>query len=202
MPSQYCYGQIVQNDPCYPFCSKPDGSGCDYSPMGNTSSANPFGLTGDPYSVTYSDQGKLTGNFDTRTYVPTIDPYQVQVPKKNFAGFLESRQYLGFYGEGNTQCAFANQTGTAESITQDGKTMDLTAVPRWSTADFFKSGEMNGVIPQRSSSRHSWQCSCGARCVIDGPMTMTTAQVKSQCESAGGQCEQKCPSSRFQQRRR
>ena len=75
------------DDPCYPNCSKPDGSGCDYSAMGNTSSANPFGLTGDPYSVTYSDQGKLTGNFDTRTYVPTIDPYQVQVPKKNFAGF-------------------------------------------------------------------------------------------------------------------
>ena len=81
---QYCYGMLVGDDPCYPNCSKPDGSGCDYSAMGNTSSANPFGLTGDPYSVTYSDQGKLTGNFDTRTYVPTIDPYQVQVPKKNF----------------------------------------------------------------------------------------------------------------------
>ena len=99
------------DDPCYPNCSKPDGSGCDYSAMGNTSSANPFGLTGDPYSVTYSDQGKLTGNFDTRTYVPTIDPYQVQVPKKNFAGFLESRQYLGFYGEGKHAMRFCQSDG-------------------------------------------------------------------------------------------
>lgn len=202
MPMQYCYGQLVGNDPCYPNCSKPDGSGCDYSALSDTTSSNPFGLTGDPYSVTYSEQGKLTGNFDTRVYVPTIDPYQVQVPKKNFAGFLESRQYLGFYGNEAPQCSFANQSGTAESITQDGKTMDLTAVPRWSTADFFKSGEMNGVIPKRSSSKHSWKCSCGKRCVVDGTMTMSTADVKSQCESAGGQCEQLCPSSMFQQRRR
>ena len=25
-----CNGQYVTNDPCYPVCSLPDGSGCDY----------------------------------------------------------------------------------------------------------------------------------------------------------------------------
>ncbi len=202
MPIQYCYGQLVGNDPCYPNCSKPDGSGCDYSALSDTTSANPFGLTGDPYSVTYSEQGKLTGNFDTRTYVPTIDPYQVQVPKKNFAGFLESRQYLGFYGNEAPRCSFANQSGTAESITQDGSTTELTAVPRFSTRDFFKQGEMDGVMTQRSISKHHWLCRCGKSCVIEGPITMNTSEVKTECEKSGGICEQSCPTQSFQQIRK
>lgn len=159
MPYQMCYGKYVANDPCYPLCSKPDGSGCDTSPVANPQGANPFGLTGDPYSVTYSDQGSITGNFDTRTYVPTIDPYQSQVPpsmKKfhGFGGFRENRdEYTTFASYAGEIDAFANQSGMAESLTQDGKTTSLTAVPRFSTSNFFSDGEMNGVIPRRKRRR-------------------------------------------------
>ena len=148
-----CYGKYASNDPCAPFCSKPDGSGCDYSPLANPSGANPFGKTGDPYSVTYSDQGALTGNFTQRTYVPTIDPYQVQTPPKNFHGFASNREeFMTFADYSSDPCPFVNQSGTAESITQDGKTTTLTAVPRFSTRDFFQSGQMNGLTEGTDST--------------------------------------------------
>lgn len=159
MAYQMCYGKYVANDPCAPFCSKPDGSGCDYSPLANPSGANPFGKTGDPYSVTYSDQGSITGNFTQRTYVPTIDPYQVQTPPKNFHGFASNREeFMTFSDYSSEPCAFANQSGSAESITQDGNTTTLTAVPRFSTRNFFKQGEMDG-LSQRASSTKRW-CHC------------------------------------------
>ena len=150
-----CYGQYVANDPCAPFCSKPDGSGCDY--------AGGMGLTGSPYSVTYSDQGALTGNTDTRTYVPTIDPYQSQVPpsqQKPFSGESD-HEFLSFADNSMPRDAFASANGlglasgagTAESVEQDGKTTTLTAVPRYSSADFFSEGEMNGVIPSKKRAR-------------------------------------------------
>lgn len=150
-----CYGQYVANDPCAPFCSKPDGSGCDY--------AGGLGLTGDPYSVTYSDQGAITGNTDTRTYVPTIDPYQAQVPpsaKKPFSGEFDN-EYLSFADNSSTPCAFAQAnglglasgSGTADYIIQDGVKTPITAVPRFNTASFFSDGEMNGVIPRQPRRR-------------------------------------------------
>lgn len=154
-----CFGKYVANDPCAPWgCSKPDGSGCDYSGIANPSGSNPFGLTGDPYSVTYSDQGKLTGNFDTRTYVPTIDPYQVQVPPKSFTGTLASRQYVGMGGASR----FARMGGVPESITQDGKTQELVTVPRFSTRNFFQDGEINGVIPQGWDNKYRRKTSWGS----------------------------------------
>jgi len=165
MPALLCKDGYRLDDPCYPFCSKQDGSGCDYSTIGQGGS-NPFGLTGEPYSVTYSDQGKLTGNFDTRVYTPTIDPYQAQLPPKNFSGFAGSnREFMTFADYSSPPCAFAQAIGTAESITQDGTTTELTAVPRFSTRDFFKSGEMNGVIPSSPTNgggqRELPHCSCG-----------------------------------------
>jgi hypothetical protein len=208
MAYQKCYGKYVANDPCYPSCSTPDGSGCDYAPLSQTEGSNPWGLTGKPYSVTYSDQGKLTGNFDTRVYVPTIDPYQVQVPPTNsFSGFMSARQYLGFYGDTQPQCAFARATGTPESITQDGSTTELTAVPRYSTKDFFAEGEMDKLSPKpsgggREAWKHSYKCACGKWCVVEGSMTMTTAEVKEQCTQSGGGCEKQCPSSFYQNPRK
>ena len=106
MAYQMCYGKYVQNDPCSPFCSKPDGSGCDYSPMSNPYGSNPYGKTGDPYSV------------------------------------------------------------TAESITQDGTTTTLTAVPRFSTQNFFQRGQMDGLSPSTPANggggtRALPHCSCG-----------------------------------------
>tara|TARA_A200000159_G_scaffold164029_1_gene192217 strand:- start:1258 stop:1869 length:612 start_codon:yes stop_codon:yes gene_type:complete len=166
MAYQMCYGKYVANDPCSPFCSKPDGSGCDYSPLANPSGANPFGKTGDPYSVTYSDQGSITGNFTQRTYVPTIDPYQVQTPPKNFHGFASNREeFMTFADYSSEPCAFANQSGSAESITQDGNTTTLTAVPRFSTRNFFQGGEMNGLSTSTPANggggRALPHCSCG-----------------------------------------
>lgn len=67
-----CNGRYVINDPCYPFCSLPDGSGCNYF---NT--MNPFGKT-KPYSVTYKDG---FGGYVKKSYIPVIDPYQSITPK-------------------------------------------------------------------------------------------------------------------------
>lgn len=202
MPALECKDGYRLNDPCYPFCSKSDGSGCDYSSLGRGGS-NPFGLTGDPYSVTYSDQGKLTGNFETRVYTPTIDPYQAQRPPKNFSGFAGSnREFMSFSNYSSPQCAFEQAIGTPESITQDGSTTELTAVPRFSTRNFFKQGEMDGVMTQRSISKHHWLCRCGKSCVIDGAITMNTSEVKTECEKSGGICEQSCPTQSFQQIRK
>lgn len=152
MPTMKCYGKYVENDPCYPFCSAPDGSGCDYGAG--------FGLTGSPYQVTYSDQGKLTGNFSTKTIVPVIDPYQAQVPEslKGFDGFQRNRDYMSFSSYASGDCPFAKATGTAESVTQGGTTTELTAVPRYSTKNFFKQGEMDGLSPRAASTKRWCYC--------------------------------------------
>jgi hypothetical protein len=176
MAYQMCYGKYVQNDPCSPFCSKPDGSGCDYSPMSNPYGSNPFGKTGDPYSVTYSDQGSITGNFNTRTYVPTIDPYQTQVPPKNFHGFVSNRRELTTFSENTwTPSTFLSQSGSAESITQDGTTTTLTAVPRFSTSNFFQRGQMDGLSTTTTANRGRrnalQQCACGDGSTCQGSLS-------------------------------
>lgn len=212
MAYQMCYGKYVQNDPCSPFCSKPDGSGCDYSPMSNPYGSNPFGKTGDPYSVTYSDQGSITGNFNTRTYVPTIDPYQTQVPPKNFHGFVTNRRELTTFSNNHwSPTTFVNQSGSAESITQDGTTTTLTAVPRFSTQNFFQRGQMDGLSPStpanggggnRAAWKHAYKCDCGRWCVVQGEITMTAEEVKTECTQSGGGCENACPSSVYQNQRK
>jgi hypothetical protein len=180
MAYQMCYGKYVQNDPCSPFCSKPDGSGCDYSPMSNPYVSNPYGKTGDPYSVTYSDQGSITGNFNTRTYVPTIDPYQTQVPAKNFHGFASSRnEYTAFSSYASDPSPFVNQSGSAESITQDGTTTTLTAVPRFSTQNFFQKGQMDGLSTTTTNggggAKALPHCSCGDGTTCRGSLSSSAA---------------------------
>lgn len=208
MPAIECKDGYRLDDPCYPFCSKSDGSGCDYSSLG-AGGSNPYGLTGDPYAVTYSDQGKVTGNFDTRVYVPTIDPYQAQRPPvNNFGGFAGThREFMSFSDYTTPNCAFSQAIGTPESITQDGTTTELTAVPRFSTRDFFKDGEMDKLSPkpsggEREAWKHAYKCDCGKWCVVEANMTMTTAEVKEECTQSGGGCEQKCPSSVYQNSRK
>ena len=141
-----CYGKYVANDPCAPFCSKPDGSGCDYGAG--------FGLTEGPYSVTYSDQGAITGNTDTRVVVPVIDPYQAQTPPSSNSFSAETdHEYLAFADNSAGQCAFAQATGTAEYLTENGQRTNLTTIPRYSTARFFEDGEVNGIIPRPKRRR-------------------------------------------------
>ena len=66
-----CNGQYVTNDPCYPVCSLPDGSVCDYS--GIFGGGQGLGGPTDNYTVTTGDA--VSGNTSTRTYVTPIDPY-------------------------------------------------------------------------------------------------------------------------------
>ena len=192
MSYQMCYGKYVSNDPCYPFCSKPDGSGCDYSPMANPSGSNPFGLTGDPYSVTYSDQGRLTGNFTTRTYVPTIDPYQTQVPPKNFHGFVSNRnEYTTFSSNSSQRSPFLSMS--AESITQDGTTTTLTAVPRFSTQNFFQKGQMDGLSTTTPANgggnpKALPHCMCGDGTTCRGSLSPSAA-TKCCCCAENAQSE-------------
>lgn len=181
MPALECKDGYRLNDPCYPFCSKMDGSGCDYTSLGGGGS-NPFGLTGDPYSVTYSDQGKLTGNFDTRVYTPTIDPYQAQRPPKDFSGFAgTNREFMSFSAYSSPQCAFSQAIGTPESITQDGSTTELTAVPRFSTKDFFAEGEMDKLSPSGNGGNRALpRCGCGDGSFCDGAV-MTSSKKRCCC---------------------
>ena len=72
-----CNGQYVTNDPCFPVCSLPDGSGCDYSGVfGGGSIGGPT----ENYTVTTGNA--VTGNTSTRTNVSMIDPYQSTVPSQ------------------------------------------------------------------------------------------------------------------------
>ena len=72
-----CNGQYVANDPCYPVCSLPDGSGCDYSGVfGGGSIGGPT----DNYSITTGNA--VTGNTSTRSVVSMIDPYQSITPSQ------------------------------------------------------------------------------------------------------------------------
>lgn len=139
---QKCFGKYVVDDPCYPFCSLPDGSGCDYSAMIDTGSSNPFGLTSQ-YSVQYGDD-PVTGNYSTRVYTPVIDPYQVQVPPNNFDGmrksfdgggadcpeaFHDNYETVGFHDNYETGFKSANG-GSPESF-------NFQVVPSFDHSNFF-----------------------------------------------------------------
>tara|TARA_R110000751_G_C13762116_1_gene479317 strand:- start:936 stop:1385 length:450 start_codon:yes stop_codon:yes gene_type:complete len=131
---QKCDGKYVANDPCYPFCSLADGSGCDYSPIVDGNSDNPFGLTSQ-YTVTYGDD-PLTGNYSRRTYSPVIDPYQSQVPPSSFDGMKgfdgdessEGFESMFFDDDGT---GFKSANGLSPSV------FDFTIVPTFDRSDFF-----------------------------------------------------------------
>lgn len=150
---QKCYGKYVANDPCFPFCSLPDGSGCDYTPIINSNGDNPFGLT-QQYAVTYGDD-PLTGNYSTRVYTPVIDPYQSQVPPLNFDGndsydgefsdFSDpffNNQGIGFL-EVNNEDGFLNM-----SALNNQQAYDFQIVPTFDRTDFFN---------DKSKTRYRWR---------------------------------------------
>jgi len=72
-----CNGRYVTNDPCYPLCSLPDGSGCDYASIFG---GGGIGGPAQNYSVTTGNA--VAGNTSTRTFVSPIDPYQSIIPSQ------------------------------------------------------------------------------------------------------------------------
>lgn len=127
---QLCYGQYVANDPCFPFCSLPDSSGCDYTPMADIGGSNPFGLT-QPYTVIYGDD-PLTGNYSKSTYTPVIDPYQTQIPTINFEGNNDS-DIWGFGGSVENPFLENSNGDFRQSIGQ----YNFQIVPTFDNTDFF-----------------------------------------------------------------
>ena len=76
-----CNGRYVMNDPCYPLCSLPDGSGCDY---GSIFGGGGIGGPAQNYSVTTGNA--VSGNTSTTQNVFALDPYASQSPPQNFSG--------------------------------------------------------------------------------------------------------------------
>tara|TARA_R110000764_G_scaffold209018_1_gene294664 strand:- start:1727 stop:2095 length:369 start_codon:yes stop_codon:yes gene_type:complete len=70
-----------KNDPCYPQCPLPDGSGC----------STPWGKSyGGPTSNTTIKQGDGRGNSSTQTNVQVCSPYMANCPSgmgESFSGF-------------------------------------------------------------------------------------------------------------------
>jgi len=128
---QKCYGQYVANDPCFPFCSLPDGSGCDYSPLrSDIGGSNPFGLT-QQYSVIYGDD-PVTGNYSKSVYTPVIDPYQTQVPPSSFDGIRENDDWG--YG-GSMEDPFLEDING--DFRQSIGNYNFQVVPTFDNSDFF-----------------------------------------------------------------
>jgi len=129
---QKCYGKYVANDPCFPFCSLPDGSGCDYSPIIDVDGSNPFGLTS-RYTVTYGDD-PVTGNYSRRTFSPVIDPYQTIVPPKSFDGGGMCRSFDG----GGADCPEPFQENMNTGFRNaNGLAYNFRLVPTFDRSDFF-----------------------------------------------------------------
>tara|TARA_R110000751_G_scaffold80733_1_gene162818 strand:+ start:622 stop:1080 length:459 start_codon:yes stop_codon:yes gene_type:complete len=134
---QKCYGKYVVNDPCYPFCSSPDGSGCDYSPIVDSGGSNPFGLT-DQYTVTYGDD-PVTGNYSRRTYTPVIDPYQTIVPPSNFNGMKEWDGLSDFSNEFVDAPLFMDDVSSTGFRDMDAmSSYNFQIVPTFDRSDFFE----------------------------------------------------------------
>ena len=147
---QKCYGKYVANDPCYPFCSLPDGSGCDYAPIIDVNSDNPFGLT-EQYSVIYGDD-PVTGNYSRRTFTPVIDPYQSQVSPTNFDGmraFDGGGSCFSFDGSG-ADCpeSFKENLDIGFKYANGVSAYDFNVVPTFDRSDFFN---------ENAPTRYRWR---------------------------------------------
>ena len=94
-----CNGQYVTNDPCYPLCSLPDGSGCDYSSIFG---GDGIGGPTEQYSVTTGNA--VAGNTSTRVNTSVIDPYQNITPSMlNASGGTKANSDVWFgFVEGTT----------------------------------------------------------------------------------------------------
>jgi hypothetical protein len=136
-----CNGQYVTNDPCYPLCSLPDGSGCDYS--GIFGGGSGIGGPTDNYTVTTGNA--VTGNTSTRTNVSMIDPYQSITP-----------DMLGFNGGTGGRELWFNQTG-GNSIEVDGNRYEFQPVMTWDRGCDNLDSSGDGIFPnQNCNSRSSY----------------------------------------------
>lgn len=136
-----CNGQYVTNDPCYPLCSLPDGSGCDYS--GIFGGGGGIGGPTDQYSVTTGNA--VTGNTSTRVNTTMIDPYQSITPSMlSFSGGVQKRD-LWF-----------NQTG-GNAIVVDGNRYEFQPVMTWDRGCDGLDSSGDGIFPnQNCNSRSSY----------------------------------------------
>ena len=98
-----CNGQYVTNDPCFPVCSLPDGSGCDWAGIYGGGIGGPA----EQYSITTGDAA--AGNTSTRTVTPMIDPYQSITP--SMLSFDGSNRETGTDIDGSPTDLWFNQSG-------------------------------------------------------------------------------------------
>ena len=131
-----CNGQYVTNDPCYPLCSLPDGSGCDYSGIfGGGSIGGPTSN----YTVTTGDA--VAGNTSTRSVVTPIDPYQNITP--DMLSFNGTKRNLWF-----------NQSGS-NVITVDGNRYEFEPVLTWDRGCDAMDDSGDGINTNKNCSRRS-----------------------------------------------
>ena len=109
-----CNGRYVMNDPCYPLCSLPDGSGCDY---GSIFGGGGIGGPTQNYSVTTGNA--VTGNTSTQQNVFALDPYAAQAPPQApFDGNTQLNVSGGNNGSQNNDELWFSQNGGQEPTPQ------------------------------------------------------------------------------------
>jgi hypothetical protein len=149
-----CNGRYVTNDPCYPLCSLPDGSGCDY---GSIFGGGGIGGPTSNYSVTTGNA--VAGNTSTRTFVTPIDPYQNITPSMlNANGGGQSRD-LWFNQNGGqrgsqTRDLWFNQSGDAV-IEVDGNKYAYEPVLTWDRGCDNLDNSGDGVFPNSNCRNRS-----------------------------------------------
>jgi hypothetical protein len=147
-----CNGQYVANDPCYPLCSLPDGSGCDYSSIFG---GGGIGGPTSNYSVTTGNA--VAGNTSTRSYVTPIDPYQNITPSMlNASGESEGRDDMWFGQNGEKQGTelWFNQSGDAV-INVDGDKYSYEPVLTWDRGCDGLDDSGDGIFPNRDCKSRS-----------------------------------------------
>ena len=137
----------VTNDPCYPLCSNPNGSGCDASSLwGGTSAGGPT----QNYSVT---RGDGRGDSTTRTYVTPIDPYQSITPDDlKFGGGSSDigNRNLWLNSRGSSFHNTSGPGGTGDTVMTIGSDQySFDPVLTWDTDCDFDQGDDN-IVPGSS----------------------------------------------------
>tara|TARA_R100000908_G_scaffold50271_1_gene25538 strand:- start:387 stop:923 length:537 start_codon:yes stop_codon:yes gene_type:complete len=149
-----CNGRYVTNDPCYPLCSLPDGSGCDY---GSIFGGGGIGGPTSNYSVTTGNA--VAGNTSTRTFVTPIDPYQNITPSMLNANGGGNSRDLWFNqsgGQRNNQSRdlWFNQSGDAV-IEVDGNKYSYEPVLTWDRGCDNLDNSGDGIFPGRNCKNRS-----------------------------------------------
>ena len=143
----------VTNDPCYPLCSNPNGSGCNASSLwGGTSTGGPT----ENYSVT---KGDGRGNSSTRSYITPIDPYQSITPDDlQFGGPTTDvntdigDQDLWLSNDSNSYSNVSGSGGTGDTtMTIGGDQYSFDPILTWDTTCDFDQGDDN-IVPGSSKN--------------------------------------------------